>query len=481
MKISTGIFISYVVLVLSGIILFAQWIIDDVRPGYIRILEENLVESSTILAGMVSGHIENEEALQSSLEQAFTRAYAREFKANIHGKIKKNLDSFVYVTDEKGRVLFHSKDEGQVGEDYSKWNDVFLTLRGEYGVRSTRVNPDDPTTSVYYIAAPIRVDGQIRGVLTVAKPVTWAAVFVEDTQDRIVHAAILVGVCSIVLGLFITLWLTRPITRLTQFSRDVASGKEVALPPLGGVDEIRRMGIAIDQMREALEGKRYIESYVQTLTHELKSPIAAVRGAAELLREADVPDAQRARFLENILSEAERMNRYVERMLVLTTIELQRELKNKSVFSLKELVDQVVSDLKVVIDLKEIDLNNKVGQEILAEGERALLAQAIQNLLQNALEFTPTKGWVSIDASSKNGQIVIQVIDSGSGIPDYAKDKVFDRFYSLPRPDTGKKSSGLGLACVREIVNLHNGSISIENHEAGGCVVTLKLPLENVL
>jgi two-component system sensor histidine kinase CreC len=110
-------------------------------------------------------------------------------------------------------------------------------------------------------------------------------------------------------------------------------------------------------------------------------------------------------------------------------------------------------------------------------GEAFLLEQAISNLVQNALDFTPTGGAVHVALRVDGERVIVTVEDNGPGVPDYALEKIFDRFYSLPRPDTGRKSSGLGLSIVREIARLHAGEIALENRKDGGARAVLTLPL----
>jgi two-component system sensor histidine kinase CreC len=112
------------------------------------------------------------------------------------------------------------------------------------------------------------------------------------------------------------------------------------------------------------------------------------------------------------------------------------------------------------------------------QGDAFLLAQALGNLVHNAIDFTPAGGTVAMRIRAEAGQAVVAVEDTGSGVPDYALAQVFDRFYSLPRPDTGRKSSGLGLSIVREVARLHRGEATLENRTEGGARAVLTLPRE---
>ena len=170
------------------------------------------------------------------------------------------------------------------GEDYSQWRDVYLTLRGRYGARSSHEDPDKSTSSVMYVAAPIAVQGDIVGVLSVGKPTHNVNQFVKRAERKTLVAGAITGLAVIVVGFLISDRILRPIQRLTRYAQTVRDGARVTLPRLGR-SEIRTLGGAFEEMRHALEGKQYVETYVQMLTHEIKSAIAAIQGATELLKE----------------------------------------------------------------------------------------------------------------------------------------------------------------------------------------------------
>lgn len=246
------------------------------------------------------------------LAQAFSQLHNRPFRANISGINKVRNEYHVYMTDAQGKVVFDSVNKA-VGQDYSRWNDVWLTLRGQYGARSTPQDPADPESSVMYVAAPIVDNGKIVGVLSVGKPNAAMAPVIKRSERRILWAsAILLGIATVI-GVGMVWWINRSIARLTRYADSVTENEPMPLPELGS-SELRKLARALESMRLKLEGKNYIEQYVYALTHELKSPLAAIRGAAEILRENPPPDIV-ARFTDNILSQNARMQVLVETLL----------------------------------------------------------------------------------------------------------------------------------------------------------------------
>jgi two-component system sensor histidine kinase CreC len=168
----------------------------------------------------------------------------------------------------------------------------------------------------------------------------------------------------------------------------------------------------------------------------------------------------------------------VDRLLLLTSLEKRKELRDVEAIDMKAMLEEVLESLQPVLLAKRLELVQDVRGDVGIRGERALVRHAVINLLQNAIAFSPPKGPLRVSLSRTDNRVVLVVEDRGPGIPDYARARIFDRFYSLPRPDNGKKSSGLGLTFVRETAALHGGSVAVENRPEGGVRATLRLAAE---
>ena len=451
-----------------------KWALDNLRTRYLEGVEEPLVDQANILAAVVAREMEAGTFDREKWYRAFESARSRHLSARIYNLVKTDVDLKMYITDASGRIIFDSEDRQNLGTDYSGWQDVSLTLEGKYGARSSAAASADPTVKVLHVAAPVIVHRKIAGVLTVAKPTTNINQFLKSAKPQLFKVGVFAGAAAVLLIYLASIWLTRPIKRLTSYANAVGEGKRVDFPELDR-SEIGEMGHAFAKMQETLEGKKYVEEYVQKLTHEVKSPLSAIRGAAELLEERMEPE-QRSRFLSNIRNETSRIQEIVDRMLELAALENRKMLEKRERLNFSELLESVVDAKRPALAQRRLWVSNEVPENIAIEGDGFLLHQALANLLQNAIDFSPDGAEIRLSGGVEGGRFTFVIEDSGNGIPEFAVDKVFDKFFSLQRPDTGKKSTGLGLSFVKEVIDLHRGSVELQNRPDGGARATVQIP-----
>ena len=472
MKIGLRILLGYFLIVGLAAWFLLNVFMEQVKPGVRSTLEDTLVDTSQLLASLVAPDM-RAGALANSPVVARMQDYARHgVDININGVRKQTLDYRIYITDRRGIVLFDSSGR-DVGRDYSRWNDVYLTLQGKYGARSTRSVPDDEMSTVMHVAAPIRDGGEVIGVLTVAKPNASVQAFVERSQRKILQRGAVLLLLSLLIGLAFAWWLHHALGKLMRYIGEVEAGRKVALPALGR-NEFGTLGRALEAMRIRLEGKEYVEQLMHTLAHELKSPIAAIQASAELLQE-DMPPAERRQFLASILEQNARQRQLIDKLLALVRVEKQQRLDHPERITLAPLLAQVAQDAAATLAARGLHLQLD-ADELAVAGDALLLRQALGNLLDNAAGFAPPGSRIDLTAHRQGAHVEIAVRDRGAGIPAYARERVFERFYSLPRPASGK-STGLGLPFVREVASLHGGTVEVVNHAEGGACARLCLPL----
>jgi two-component system sensor histidine kinase CreC len=471
MKIGLRVLLGYVLIVGIGAWFLLNVFVQEVKPGVRSTMEDTLADTANLLALMVADDVREGRVANGPMFARIQSFAQQSIDVKIDGIRKNNLDYRIYITDARGIVIFDSQGKA-TGQDYSRWNDVYLTLRGNYGARSTRSDPRDDASTVMHVAAPIRDGEKIIGVLTVAKPNATVQPFIERGQKKILARGALLLALSLAVGIAFAGWMHHRFGGLMRYIADVEAGRKATLPPLGS-SEIGILGRALEAMRHKLEGKEYVEEVMHTMAHELKSPIAAIQGSAELLRE-DMPAADRERFLANILNQNRRQKQLIDKLLALVRVEKQQALDAPERVALAALMDEVREDAAARLAARGLTLE-AASEDVAVQGDALLLRQALGNLVDNAIDFAPPGSTITLEARRENGQARIAVRNGGAGIPDFATDRLFERFYSLPRPD-GARSTGLGLPFVHEVMALHRGLATVANDPAGGVCATLVLP-----
>ena len=473
MRIGLRILLGYFVIVALAAFLLMRVFTQEIKPGVRQAMEDTLADTANVLAELAT-----DDFLAGRIDDGRFAARVRALRerridADIWGFRKAHADYRVYVTDAAGIVVFDSAGR-DLGRDYSRWNDVHLTLRGRYGARSTRSDPDDESSSVMHVAAPIRDGNRIAGVLTVAKPNSTIAPFIARSERTILRWGFVLLGTALAVGLLAAWWLARQLDSLRRYADAVTAGERAILPGVAG--EFADLGRALETMRERLEGKQYVERYVHALTHELKAPLAAVRGASELL-EAPLPDADRARFATSVREQSERMAQMIDKLLALAAVEHCQRIEQPEDVEVASLVDEAIAPFT---GRAPVEVQVRIEPDVAARrihGDAFLLRQMLANLVDNACDFSAPGDAVELAARLDGGRLHLTVADRGPGVPDYALPRVFERFYSLPRPGGRSRSSGLGLAFVAEVVALHGGQVALENRDGGGACARVLLPL----
>ena len=472
-KIPLGIRLFFLYFILVGMTAYfvSKTVIQELKPTVRQTTEETLVDMANLLAVLAEEEMTKGDLNQSRFAKLLTAYGIREPESRFWEYGKKVINHRIYITDKNGMVVADSWQQ-DIGKDYSQWNDVYLTLRGRYGARSTALDPNDPLSTVMHVAAPIYHEGEIIGSVTVAKANRSVQPFIDLSKRNVLFWMMLMTVLVLIAGALIAWRIHSALNKLEDYAEKMGRGEKVAKPTFRIFYEYGTLSDALEKMRNQLDGKKYVEEYVQTLTHELKSPISAIKGASEILQ-MPLPEEQRQRFVGNIERESERMQRLIDKLLELARLEKMPQLEHVELLSVEEILETIVESSAARLSMKHVkcELNAVEGINIL--GNRFLLQQALFNLMDNALDFVSENGVISWKAHTEDSQIAISVFDQGPHIPDYALERLTERFYSLPR-ENGVKSTGLGLNFVEQIMQLHDGQLKIDNVE-NGVKVTLYL------
>lgn len=293
----------------------------------------------------------------------------------------------------------------------------------------------------------------------------------------------------IVVGLFILFFvmisgayfvrsIVNPIREINEVSKKIAEGDFDARLKKQNDDEIGELCESINYMAQELAASEKLKNdFISSVSHELRTPLTAIKGWAETMRMGDTPDFRTMdKGMSVIVKESERLTGIVEELLDFSRIQSGRMVINMERLDLLAELDEAI------YMLRERALNE--GKHLIydepdfmapVQGDKNRLRQVFINVIDNALKYTPESGVIGIEVTSTDDNIVVTISDNGCGIPAEHLPRIKQKFYKANQTQRG---SGIGLAVVDEIMNLHNGSLDIESTENVGTTVILKFPIE---
>ncbi|RZG84529.1 two-component system sensor histidine kinase CreC [Acinetobacter sp. WCHAc060033] len=473
MSIFIRIWFFFGLIILLGLWFMSYTFNQQVKPNVRQVVEDTLAENANIIAMLVAEDVYENKVSTPQFDEKIQKALKRKLNANIWQHNKDQINQQIYITDEKGIVIYDSQGIA-TGQDYSQWNDVYLTLRGKYGVRSTRsydVKGNDlgSSNSIMFIAAPIYYQvnqhNKLIGVVSIGKPNISVQPYIQRAENQLIRQAAWITLISLFLASLVAYWLKHSIDRVRKYAQALAPVNQT--PHFRSAQELNLVAQAVENMRERLEDRAYVEHYVNTLTHELKSPLTAIQASAELLKE-DLPLDDQQQFATHIHEQSHRLRSLIDHMLLLTRLEKSKHQIEIQNFNLSELIQQVLDQYASQIQTKKIQCLLDIEPDCMMNADRFWIQQVIINLIDNALDFSANSAKLLIQLHRshhlQNDQnIELTIFNEGEWIPDYALSQVFDTYFSLPRPISQQRSSGIGLSIAKQVIKQHHGHIQIEN------------------
>ncbi len=328
--------------------------------------------------------------------------------------------------------------------------------------------------------APVLVSGRAVGTVGVA-PLAGRILTSEDRalRDRLVQLHLIAGGLAVALGLLAAVALgpalARPLRRVTDAARRIQRGDLHARVEVRGAPEIRQLGRAFNRLAETLEREEQIRrEAAEDIAHELRTPLSGIVSRIEAAQDGVLRDEQQN--LEAMHTESLRLTRLVEDLGRLAEAQRPGLTLPKEPVDLRDLVSEQAGVHRDYFAAKQIRLEEKLAPAWVF-ADRGCLTQIVDNLLSNALRYTDPGGTVTITLTPKDGDVSIEVADTGVGISGEDLPYIFERFWRGERSRarlTG--GAGIGLAIVRELVRAHDGQIDVESKPGQGSVFRVALP-----
>ena len=286
---------------------------------------------------------------------------------------------------------------------------------------------------------------------------------------------------SIVIGTVITTFVGRtmlqPIHDLSRATSEVARGNFSVRVRESADNEYGTLQRNFNKMAQELSGIETLRGdFISNVSHEFKTPLASIQGFAKLLQDESLTPADRKEYTQIIIDETSRLSKLSSNILNLTKLENQTTIGKKKKFRIDEQIRKIILMLEPEWSKKDINLDISL-EDIFFVGNEDLMGQIWQNIINNAIKFTPVGGEIKVKLFRGGSGIVVKISDNGPSIPADKKEKIFEKFYQGDR-SRATEGNGLGLALVKRIVDLSDGSVSVDNLFEGGVCFTVELPLQ---
>jgi len=357
-------------------------------------------------------------------------------------------------------------------------NGIVISPNGHYKV-GDQVRPQDLATGI-----SIMHGNQVIGVL-VPIPMPFQGrprevEFIDRTNRILLYGALIGAVIALLLGIFLSRTLTRPIRELTRATHAVSEGDLSQQVPVRSNDELGELAQAFNRMSSELS--RSVNARKQMtadIAHELRTPLSLILGHAEAVHDGVLPPTPEN--FEIIREEATRLEHLVNDLRILSLADAGELSIAPQIIEPQRLLQEVAAIYQYQTQRKNITLDLDIASPLSnIEVDPGRMTQVLTNILDNALRHTPEGGRIVLSAKDVDDQVELAIQDSGPGLKPEDLDRIFDRFYrtdsSRQRDSDFPSGSGLGLAIARSIVQAHGGQLSAESEPGNGLKVMIKLP-----
>ena len=409
-----------------------------------------------------------------------------------------NPTAEIYLLDTDGKILGHAMEPETVLQDQVDLAPIRALIDSSAPMPIRGDDPRSESVRKVFSAHPVESASGLEGYLYVILGGQKYEALANNIGDSYVGrmSAITVGVIALltlIVGLLVFGLLTRRLKRLGSDMRRVSDSKFEAqpsiAPPHGSGDEIDALTLAFiemsaritEQIEQLRENDRLRRELVSNISHDLRTPLSAMQGYIEtlLIKTGTMSHEDRVKYLSIARKHTIRLGTLIGDLFELSKLDSASVTPNLETFSLPELVQDIAQEFQLESEQKNIHLSiDTQADAAYTLGDIGLIQRVLENLVRNAIRFTPAGGEVTVSIAEQPESVRVSVSDNGPGIPDADIPRIFDRFYrAVDGEEARSDSSGLGLAIVKRILDLHDSRITVTSKVNRGTRFEFDLPL----
>lgn len=460
---------TYLVIVIAALLVLGILIASNFRAQYLDDLVDDLV-------------VETQE-INSIMEERYYSGEQRGLAITEIQVIARKYGAYIWIIDASGIMRINDpnkQSEWSESAEFDLQNSLEDVVKEGRIIKTTGFFGDSFGEPVMTVARPLYVNRAIEGAI-------YMHVKTGDIQNSLsdiyanVFSAAFVGILLMLILVPITARsFTNPLVKMNHVAQSYAKGDFSARLEVKSEDEIGQLSDSFNKMAKELKGIDDLRrSFVANASHEMKAPLASMRGFLEATLDGSVPEGEKEEYLTIVLDETKRLSNLVTNLLDLSKIESGNFPMSKRPFDVNELIRRVIITFENRIDQKELEVEVEFEHDIcMVYADQDHISQVIRNLIDNAIKFTPRCGLLRIRSNVSDKDAVITIADTGTGIPPEDMENIWTQFYKVEKAHTpGSEGTGLGLSIVKKIIDQHGSSIHVESELGKGTAFTFTLPL----
>jgi len=409
----------------------------------------------------------------------------------MHSMMAVNPSLEVYLLDPEGSILSYVVLDKKVKLKSVDLRPVTKFINETGASYTLGDNPRNPGQETIFSAAEVRDEGNLLGyVYMVLVSEEHDNIMASLWQSHILRIGTwsfgLVLLAALIISLLVIWWFTRSLRRIQTMVKKFESGDHDARVEVKQDDELGQLSYSINRMADTIvhniEELQQVDNLrkelIANVSHDLRTPLAIIQGYVETLymKKDHLSAAQKQKYLDIILNSCEKLKRLVNDLFELSKLESRQIKPNVEPFALHDLLHDVVVKYQVLAEEKSLEVISTVDLSASqVNADLAMIERVIQNLMDNALKFTPPEGKICIKAEQLEDQVLVEINNSGSVIKEEDQYFIFNRYFMGNTPRT--HGTGLGLAIVRNILEIHQSSIQVRSNASEGTTFFFRLPL----
>jgi signal transduction histidine kinase len=450
---------------------YSKSYLEDVNQQLNRNTAKNIVENSTPFY--------NGEVIKPALDEMFHHIMA----------INPSLE--VYLVDPKGKIIAWYPPEKKIALQQINLAPVLRFIDDKNNTCIKGDDPLNPSEQKVFSASPLTMNNMLYAYIYVVlngekQEAASSSLFGSYLLQLSARTMGITLIFTFLIGLLIIRLITNNYSKILKVMNQFREGDLNARIEFKSMGDERQLGEMFNEMADILtanidklkEVENLRRELIANVSHDLRTPIAIIRGYVETLqmKEETITKEERNQYINTVSESAEKLERLVNELFELSKLEANQVLAKKEPFLMSELVSDISGKYKLIAESKNISIETVLSKELTpVYADVSLIERVMQNLIDNALKFTPNGGKIEIKTIQTDDNIQISVTDTGIGIPENHREQIFARYYKGNNFTDLKNSTGLGLAIAKKILDLHQSTLDLVSAENVGSSFIFKL------